>query len=172
VINSDEQISRVYEREDVKRALAAWWGQSVFDESGRVVKREIARRVFENPVERKRLEGMLHPMVAQMREQQMADAAQDASVPAYVWDTPLLLEANLGGKCDAIVFVDARDEERLGRVQQSRGWTAEEWQQREKLQLPLDKKREVAKYMVRNTAGAADVRSQVRDVLSRVLAEA
>jgi len=97
--------------------------------------------------------------------------ADDASVKAYVWDTPLLLEAGLGGQCDAIVYVDAPEAERIERVRQTRGWDEAELHRREKLQMPLDKKLDMANDIVRNTAGADDeVRNQVRKVLSRILA--
>jgi dephospho-CoA kinase len=38
------------------------------------------------------------------------------------------------------------------------------------LQLPLDKKKEISDYVISNTAGADQVRAQVREVLSRILA--
>jgi len=100
----------------------------------------------------------------------MSETANDPNVRAYVWDTPLLLEAGLAPQCDAIVFVDAPPEARQKRVLAERGWDASEWARRENLQFPLDKKREMANDIVRNTAGADDVRSQVREVLSRILA--
>jgi dephospho-CoA kinase len=55
-------------------------------------------------------------------------------------------------------------------VGQSRGWDAAELESREKLQMPLDKKREISEYVIVNTAGVDDVRAQVREVLSRILA--
>lgn len=170
VINSDEQIGRAYQQDNVKNTLRQWWGEAVFDDRGGVDRRAIAARVFHDAAERKRLEGLLHPIVAEMRDEEMEKAAGDAKVKAFVWDTPLLLELGLSEKCDALVFVEALPEERKLRVGQERGWTEAEWVRRENLQWPLDKKLEAAKYIVRNTAGADDVRSQLREVLSRILA--
>lgn len=170
VISSDEQVSRAYQRPDVREQLRQWWGEAVFRPDGSVDRAAIADRVFADPAERVRLEGLIHPLVRQMRDEEMAAAAQDAQVLAYVWDTPLIVEAGLAGQCDAIVFVDAALEVRLQRVAE-RGWDEAELLRREKSQAPLDKKRKVAKYMVRNTAGAdEDVRNQVRKVLTRVVA--
>jgi dephospho-CoA kinase len=170
VINSDEQIGRAYQQDNVKNILREWWGAAVFDEQGGVNRKAVAERVFNSPEERKRLEGLLHPMVAKMRDEAMERGAEDAGVKAYVWDTPLLLEVGLSERCDAVVFVEASAEERKLRVGQERGWTEAEWVRRENLQWALDKKLEAAKYIVRNTAGADDVRSQLREVLSRILA--
>ncbi len=171
VIDSDRQVTHAYQRDDVKQTLVNWWGPAVLDEFGNVDRSAIARRVFADPAERQRLEALLHPLVAQMRDEQMRAAAGDPGVLAYVWDTPLLVETGLHRQCDLVVFVDAPDEGRKRRVMETRGWTEADWARREKLQSPLDKKREIANDIVRNTAGADDdVRSQVRETLSRILA--
>lgn len=170
VINSDDQVSIAYQRKVVKETLRSWWGDGMFRPDGSVDRVAIAQRVFSDESERRRLEGLLHPLVAEMRDQEMAAAAGNPNILAYVWDTPLLLEAGLGAQCDAIVFVDAPLHQRQQRVLRQRGWTPAELAQREKLQLPLDKKGEMAKYIFRNTAGAGEVRSQVRELLSRILA--
>src|SRR4051812_4779928 len=43
VINSDEQVTRAYEREDVKQVLLSWWGPEVLDEHGRLNRKVVAR---------------------------------------------------------------------------------------------------------------------------------
>jgi dephospho-CoA kinase len=171
VIHSDEQVARAYERDDVKRTLVEWWGPDVLDNVGSVNRSAIARRVFADAAERKRLESLIHPLVAAMRDEAMRAGAGDPRITAFVWDTPLLVEVGLHRQCDAIVFVEAPAAERKRRVVESRGWTEAEWVAREKSQMALDKKREIANYTIRNTAGADDeVRSQIREVLTRILA--
>src|SRR5438552_2065527 len=88
VIDSDAQVSAAYELPEVKESLRQWWGDEVFDGKGAIVRPAIARRVFADPVERRRLEGLLHPIVGRMRDEAMAAAANDPKVRAYVWDIP------------------------------------------------------------------------------------
>jgi hypothetical protein len=110
-------------------------------------------------------------------------------VEAYVWDTPLLLETGLNRQCDVVVFIDAPREQREARVAWQRGWDAAELARREKLQMPLDKKRELSDDVIVNTApGAASgmiagngppegdgddtsagVRGQIQKILSRIV---
>ena len=130
----------------------------------------VARKVFGDEAERRRLEGLIHPWVAEARRREMAAAANDPQVVAYVWDTPLLFEAGLNGECDAVVFVDAPQEQRLERVKVTRGWDEAELLRRQKSQWPLDKKRRISDHVVTNTADADYARGQVREVLSRILA--
>ena len=44
-----------------------------------------------------------------------------------------------------------------------------ELDERENLQMPLDKKKEISDYCISNTADADYARGQVREVLSRIL---
>ena len=172
VIDADAQVRQAYNDPAVKQTLRQWWGDAVLAPDGSLDRKAIAVRVFGNAEERKRLEGFIHPIAAEDRRRQMENLAQNVQVLAFVWDTPLLLEAGLGSQCDAVVYVDAPPELRLERVARARGWCEAQLLQRENLQWPLDRKRQIADYVISNTADAGDARRQVRDVLSRVLARA
>ena len=170
VIDSDALARDAFQDERVKAMLGEWWGDGVFDAAGGINRAAVGRRVFAEPAERERLEGLIHPLVDEARKRLMSASADDPQVVAYVWDTPLLFEKGLAGECDALVFVDAPPEQRLRRVRDTRGWDEAELLRRQKLQWPLDKKRRISDYAVANTADADYARGQVRDVLSRILA--
>lgn len=169
VISADEQVREAYQDPQVKQTLHQWWGDEIFKSDGQVNKVAIGAKVFNQPEEKHRLEQLLHPMVNEARQRLMREADL-AQVVAFVWDTPLLFETGLNRQCDAVVFVDSPRKLRLGRVLESRRWNEAELDRREKLQMPLDKKREISDYVIRNTADAPYARGQVREVLSRILA--
>ena len=169
VIKSDEQVYQVYRLPEVKQTLRDWWGVEVFDTAGEVSRPAVAKRVFNDSQQRQRLERLVHPIVTRLRDELMLKHAQDAQVKAYVWDTPLLYEVGMERECEAVVFVDAPHELRLERLCRQRGWDAGELDRREKSQIALDKKRELAQYRVVNTADAVSTRRQVEAVLSRIL---
>ena len=170
VIDSDAQVRAAYLDPSIRQAIRSWWGGDAFLASGEINRQFVARKVFADETERRRLEGLIHPWVAEARRREMSAAAGDPQVVAYVWDTPLLFEAGLASECDAVVFVDAPAEVRLKRVRETRGWDEAELRRRENLQWPLDKKRRISDYVLTNTADADDPRGQVREVLSRILA--
>lgn len=170
VISSDDQVRDAYREPRVLQTLREWWGPDVVTAAGEVDRKAIARRIFEDSAERQRLENLLHPLVNAARDRVMQEHAKDAQVLAFIWDTPLLIEVGWHRQCDALVFVDTPRELRLQRLRQARGWTEAELDSREKSQMPLDKKREISDYVISNTAGADEVRDQVREVLSRILA--
>lgn len=171
VIDSDQHARLAYQSPQVKQELHSWWGDSVFDEHGSVSRQAVARRVFADPAQRRRLEALIHPAVAQARQQSMREGAE-AGIVAFVWDSPLLFETGLNDQCDVIIFVDSPRAARLDRVRRQRGWSEKELTQRENSQLPLDKKKERAHYVVQNTADAANVREQLRLMLPQILAAA
>ncbi|HEY2587828.1 MAG TPA: dephospho-CoA kinase [Tepidisphaeraceae bacterium] len=172
VIDADAQVREAYDDPQVRQTLRQWWGDEAFKPDGTLDRSAVARRIFNDPDERRRLEGLLHPMVHAARQRQMGILSQDPGTIAFVWDAPLLFEVGLNDQCDAVVFVDAPFEVRLDRVTRGRNWDEAELLRRENLQWPLDKKREIADYIVRNTADAGEARSQVRAVLSRILERA
>ncbi len=169
VINSDDLVREAYQTQDVKDAVRRRWGTGVFASDGAIDRSAMAHRIFASPDDRKALEAILHPIVAERREQKMKDAAADPDVLAFVWDTPLLLETGLGGRCDAVVFIDAPKQVREQRVRSTRGWAASERSKREKLQLPLDKKRKMSDYLICTDEDAGGVRNQTRKVLTKIL---
>jgi len=170
VLSADEHVRDAYRDPAVVARLRQWWGDSIADPSGELDRKAVARIVFENSEEKKRLENLVHPIVAVKRNEAMRAAADDAQVLAYVWDTPLLFEAGLADQCDAIVFVEASPAHRLERVLRTRGWDEAELLRRQKLQWPLDKKAAISDHVLTNTADADYARGQVRDVLSLILA--
>ncbi len=171
VIDSDAMVRAAYKDERVKQQLKKWWGGMLFEPNGDVDRSAVWRKVQDRPDELRQLEGLLHPMVNEARERLMKAKAGDANVVAFVWDTPLLFETGLNELCDAVVFVEAPPELRQRRVQETRGWGPEDLARRENLQMPLDNKREISDYVVVNTADESYARGQVREVLSRILAE-
>jgi dephospho-CoA kinase len=176
VINSDVLSGQVYQDPSVKKILREWWGDAVFGRVGErgdeVNRAAVGRKVFESADDRRRLEGILHPRIAQLREAQMKLGAADPRIVAFVWDSPLLFETQISTACDATVFVDAPEAFRLSRVRESRGWDAAELARRENSQMPLDKKRSISDYVLVNATDAASIRVQVRELLSRILAGA
>jgi len=171
VISSDEIVRQAYKDSMIKQQLRKWWGGMIFSPDGEVDRSAVARKVFSRPEDRKKLEQLLHPYANTVRERMMQQAGDDPNIKAFVWDTPLLMETGLNRLCDKVVFVDAPRDRRIARVRDARNWSEANLDERENLQMPLDKKREISDYCISNTADADYARGQVRDTLSRILAE-
>ncbi len=167
VSDSDAQTGSVLRAQEVKDQLRAWWGDGVIDPSGEVDRSAVARIVFADEEERRRLEGLIHPRLHKTRRALITRAAR-LGTPGVIIDAPLLFEAGVDAECDAVVFVETPRETRLERVKASRGWDAEELDRREKAQMPLERKRERSDYVVINAGHAEDLDPEVSRVLEAI----
>lgn len=166
-IDFDALARAALDRPEVARTLASWWGEEVRNPDGTTNRPAVARRVFNNPAERARLEALIHPLVWRTREQASAEAlAAGASIA--VMDAPLLYEAGLDRECDAVLFVDADRAIRLARVRESRGWDEAELDRREAAQIPADEKRRRAAWSVTNNSDLGQLELAIRRILDTI----
>ncbi len=171
LFDADHVARRELEDPAVISTLVGWWGAGILDQQGGVDRAKIAARIFCDPAERVRLEGLIHPRVARNREDFMAAAFADPGVRAIVLDVPLLFEIGLDKICTHILFVHADDKVRQERVRSSRGWDAGELARREKNQWPLDRKLKSANNVIDNGEGEAQCLAQVRATFDRITTE-
>lgn len=169
VIDADAIAREALQRPEVRRELVEWWGAEVLDAEGRVDRKRLADRVFHDPPQRQRLEGLIHPLVQRERVERVAAARADPSVRFIVLDVPLLFEVGLDKECDRIVFVNADRQTRLERVRRTRGWDERELERREKNQWPMDRKRAASHDIIVNNGDEAQCLEQVRSILKRIL---
>jgi len=164
VSHSDRVSHEVMKSAEVRDQICEWWGDEVLDREGMLDRTAIAAKVFSNTDGLKRLEGLLHPIINDARIRHF-QANPDAR--AYVIDAPLLIETGLDAECDAVIMVDSAREDRLKRVA-ARGWSAEELDKRQALQLPLDQKRIRADHVLINDGSEAALRTRTFDLLEQL----
>lgn len=169
VIDSDALNQAQLRDKEVVETVESWWGPSVRDASGVLDRQKIASIIFADPEQRSRLEQLVHPRIAAQRERLIEAYGRNPDIRAIVLDTPLLTETGLDERCDVVVYIDADAEIRRRRVIANRGWTDEAWREREKSQNALDKKRAKADHvLVNNSSDLVELRSAVRNLLSRL----
>lgn len=169
VIESDRLNREVLAQPEVCEQLRRWWGPEVIGPDGRPDRRRIAEIVFRDAGERRRLESLVHPLIAARREDMISRGLADDAVRAIILDSPLLFESRLDRICDFIVFVESGESQRLERVRRTRGWDAEEWARRERPQWPLERKRRLASHVLSNDTTLEEFREAAGRLLERIL---
>lgn len=168
MIDADALAADVLAAPETVRWLRAAFGEEVIAPSGAVDREALGGRVFGEDRARESLEGWIHPRVRERISASLSEARAAGRSP-IVLDVPLLLENDerhgLAGQCDFLVFVETDPEGRDRRAQERRGWPAGEVARRERLQLPLERKRERARHVIENRAELADLAARVREVL-------
>jgi dephospho-CoA kinase len=142
-------------------AVVAEFGPGVLTADGDLDRPALARLVFADDGARRRLEGIVHPLVRSAAAELAASAAPDALV---VHDVPLLVETGQAGAYDAVVVVDVPTEIQVERMVRDRGMTREEAEARIRAQASRSERLAVATYVIDNTGTLADLRRRVREV--------
>ena len=116
----------------------------------------------------RRLEAIVHPLVAQDRAQDLA-AARAEGVRLAVLDIPLLFETGGEAFVDAVVVVTADPEVQAARVLARPGMTPERFEAILTRQMPDAEKRRRADFLVDTGRGLDAAREQVAQIVGTVL---
>ena len=93
-------------------AIAEHFGEDIMLADGRLDRAALRKIVFDNPDERKVLEGITHPRIRDEISRQLSEA----NSPYVVLSSPLLLESGQNTFADYIVVVDVPEEVQLTRT--------------------------------------------------------
>ncbi len=112
----------------------------------------LGQRVFTDPAALKRLEAILHPMVA-AEEKRFLARSRARRVPLVVLDIPLLFETGAERRCDYVLVVSAPALVQRQRVMRRPGMTEIRLDAILRKQLPDHRKRQRADFVVPTGAG-------------------
>jgi dephospho-CoA kinase len=164
VLDADKAGHFVLREMEVLAAIKERWGAGVFDASGQVSRRAVAKIVFAagNEAERHFLEQLTHPRIATLLKAELETIKNSPEPPPVVAiDAALLFEAGWDKLCDKILYVDAPRDLRLERAV-SRGWSAEQFAAREAAQMPLAEKAARSHIVIRNARTLENIREVLR----------
>jgi len=164
VHDADAVVHRLYETEAVPLIEAAFPGTTA---GGKVDRDSLARQVLGDGAAIRRLESIVHPLVAKARDRFLAEAERNGHAVA-VLDIPLLFETGGNTRCDAVVVVSAPSDVQRSRTFERPGMTEQKFAAILAKQLPDAEKRARADFVVDTSKGFEAARVQVRDILARV----
>ena len=148
---------------EVRRAF----GDRVLAPDGSLDRAQMRARVFQDEAARRRLESILHPRIAALREEWIR-ARRAEGHPLVVSEIPLLFEAGLESEYDTHVVVDAPMEERLRRLVERRGLDPAEARRIMAAQMDPAEKRRLADHVLVNDSSIGDLSSAALDLLDRL----
>lgn len=162
VVDADRLARRAVEPgTPALRALVERWGPGLLDAGGALDRAALREIVFADPVERAALEAILHPAIAELREQEYR-RLEAAGVATVVADIPLLFEVGLEDEFDLVVLVDAPETVRRERIVRERGLAPEQADRMIAAQMHAEEKRERADLVIENGGSAEDLEDRAR----------
>lgn len=129
---------------------------------GGVERQKLGAAVFGNKDALSRLEGIVHPAVAAMREQFVSG---HGASPLIVFDIPLLYEKGGHRGLGAVAVVSAPAETQRERVLARPGMTKDRFEQILGLQVPDAEKRARADFIIDTGTSLAETRDQVERIV-------
>ena len=147
-------------------AVVARFGAEVLD-GDRLDRAALGRTVFGDPDARRDLERIIHPRV-RARAAELEAAAEPDAVVVHV--IPLLVETGQAGDFDVCVVVDLDPALQLRRLRERNGLSAEEAQARLDAQAGREQRLAVADRVLDNGGSPADLRRQVGELWSELVA--
>ena len=134
------------------------FGPDILDASSALNRTEMARRAFNDPDVRRRLEAVVHPEVARMFAEEVE--ARRAGDDVVVYSVPLLVERRLADAFDVVVTVSAPLESRIARLVGSGRMTEDDARARAAAQVSDAEREAVADRIISNTGDLDDLAAE------------
>ena len=162
VIDADEIAHKVLDAQS-EQIVKLFGPQYVQD--GKVLRKKLGALVFGNSQERKRLEHLLHPKI---KEEiiRLAKAQERFKVPYFI-DIPLFFETK-NYDLSPVVVVYAPKELQLERLTKRERLPRQEALRRIELQIDIEKKRQMADYIIDNTKDLKHLQNEVENFVQTI----
>jgi len=151
------------------RAIADHFGESILQGNGELDRAALRQKVFEDPEQRRWLEGLLHPIIRQELIRQLSP--EDYNLPYVMLVSPLLLETNQHELVERIVVVDVPEETQINRTMARDGNSREQVERILAAQMPRAARREKADAIINNAQPLGLVEVTVQALHQRFLAD-
>lgn len=169
VVSADE-LSRqlVLPGSPILAELVERFGSNILNEDGTLHRQELSRLVFVDPGARKDLESVMHPAIARLSRQHLAEAVakQEPTAGFVIYEAPLLYEAGAEARVDKVLAVIVDSNVQLQRLQQRDQCDLATAKSRVDSQMPQHEKARRADYVIDNSTDVVDLQRQVDDLFN------
>ncbi len=142
--------------------LSREFGDEILDLEGNLQRKVLGKIVFSDPEKLETLNKITHRYILKESDRLMMENA-DKNV---VLDAPLLFEANLDKKCDAVIGVVAPKELRISRICERDSIDEESAKSRIKSQHDEDFFRENCDFIIENTKDTEYIALQIKEIFN------
>jgi dephospho-CoA kinase len=168
VVSADE-LSRVIVTPGSEglTAVVEAFGAGILGPDGELDRRKLGSLVFRDPVQRGRLEAILHPRIRD-RFQDVLTTLEATGQHMVIYEVPLLFENNLEKTMKAVILVSAPEAARIARVMARDKLTPDEVRARIATQMDDAGRRARAQHILENDGDLAHLRRQVELLLAKL----
>ena len=165
VIDADAIGHEMLKKSEVIRQLKEVFGGGIFAQDGQIDKAALAQKAFGTIEAATKLNSIIHPLVLRRIEELISEFNELDHIKAIVLDVPLLAETGWEKRCDKLIFVACDRQKRIERAEKPENFE-KILLKRENFQISLDKKAEIAHYIVQNNSGFSVLTTQLKGIFS------
>ena len=158
VIDADKVTHAVLLNKEIKEEIVATFGKGVL-ENGRVNRKKLAKIVFNNKGNLRKLCNIVHPLILK----RIRSFIKDFKGKITVIDGPLLIESGLHREMDKIIVVSINKKGQIDRSIKL-GYSKNQAQKRIKAQMPLRQKLRYADFIIDNNGSKLEAKRQVAQI--------
>lgn len=149
------------------KELRRLYAEDFFHQNGTLNRSKLAERVFSNPEARRHLNALIHPLVAQELQEQVADLELQG-VDLVLVEVPLLFETGREHAFDLVIVVVASKADQVRRLETRDHRGEKEIQGILQAQWPLADKVARADYVVDNSGELSYTQQQVKNLWEKL----
>jgi dephospho-CoA kinase len=165
VIDADEVArSVVAPGQPALALLRDTFGNGIFHSDGSLNREALGQRVFQHPEDRKELEAITHPRIAEETAKQIQELAGQGHQLVF-YEAALLVETGRTHTVHKLILVAASPEEQIARLLLRDGFSEQDARARLAAQMPLHEKRPFADFIIENRGGIEELTEKVETLL-------
>lgn len=149
-----------------EKKVAKLFGHAILGQSNTIDRKLLAKIVFQDPRELKKLTDILYPIGLKEIKKKIAQARREQII---VLDVPLLFESGWDSLADVTIAVKSNQDVQITRLIKRTGLSKADIKRRMKCQLPAREKLGRADIIIDNRGTLTQTNAQVRAVVHRLL---
>jgi dephospho-CoA kinase len=169
IIDADKIAREVVEPEKPAwLEIVAFFGKDIINEDKTINRKKLGEIVFNDTLKRRRLEEIVHPRVIEEENKRIEDYKRSNPDGIAVIDAALLIEGGGHKRVDKLIVVYTDRETQMKRLMERDGLSGQDAEKRINSQMPLEEKIKMADFVIDNSRGVEDTKSQVIALFNRL----
>jgi dephospho-CoA kinase len=144
--------------------IVAELGPEILDVQGMIDRPRLAALAFAGPAALERLNAIVHPAVRQRAARQFREIGERTPRAIVIYVAAILIEAGGQRQCDKVILVSCTREQQIERAMKRPHATQSDVLARLERQMPVEKKREFADYVIDTSGTKEDTLRQTKIV--------
>lgn len=149
------------------KAILETFGESLAGGDGEIDRKKLGSIVFNDPEQLKILNSITHPNVIKETARRIEVYSQKEETDFICLESALLFDTELGSLCDEVWYIYAKEETRIERLIEGRGYTREHCLTVMGKQMQEDEFRRKSDHVIDNSGTVEETEEQIIEIIKQ-----